>query len=41
MWLYSRYVLRPAVKHEFFVLFEPDPEMDAQIEKDRTGPRMH
>ncbi len=46
-WLYVRYVLTPlARKHgrggmELYVEFTPDAELEAQIEKDTTGPRVH
>ena len=48
-WLYYRYVLVPLAKEqgarqvtqELYVTFEPDPEFDAQVEKDVTGPRVH
>lgn len=41
MWLYSRYVLQPEIPHGFVVMFEPDPAMDAQIEKNVKHPIEH
>jgi len=46
-WLYERYVLVPTenglseITQELYVTFEPDPEFDAQIEKNVTKPSHH
>lgn len=49
IWLYGKYVLAPMAKRhgaksitqEFYIDFDPDPVLDAQIEKDATQPRVH
>jgi len=48
-WLYYRFVLIPLAKEEgapkvtqeLYVVFDPDPEFDAQIEKNVTKPKVH